>query len=266
MGPITFGVAAVDHGVEASLERFCDALSGYAGLQLQPRVFSAFQELIEEVAAGRVQLAWVAPLPAVELIERGVGVPLAAPQRGLTPAYHAALFTRADSRFQALSEIENASVAWVSKDSASGFHIPRMRLEAEGMDLGKMFRTEAFFGNHRAVAEAVLGGAVDIGATHAALKPGGQELSSAPWLADHLADISVRVLLLVGPVPGDVLAVSPKVDVHQRQALSSALIALPPDCREAAERVFRCTSFDPVAEGHFRMLRKLARRGRIIRA
>jgi ABC-type phosphate/phosphonate transport system substrate-binding protein len=126
-----------------------------------------------------------------------------------------------------------------------------------GVSLTTAFASEKFFGSHEAVTRAVLTGEADVGATHVSRDPLTNKLSSAPWLSLGPKSPAVRVLLLVGPIPGDVVSVSARVDSATRRQLVAALIAMKAD--GVSQTLFEANRFEPVPEGHLEMLRRLSR-------
>jgi len=82
-------------------------------------------------------------------------------------------------------------------------------------------------------------------------------LAAAPWLAFGEKPNAVRVLLLIGPIPGDVVSVSSRVEGVVRRRLVAALVAMKAD--GASRALFEASRFEPVPEGHLDMLRRLSR-------
>jgi ABC-type phosphate/phosphonate transport system substrate-binding protein len=179
-------------------------------------------------------------------------------QRANSAGYHSALFVRAESGLRRVQELSRATVAWVSEQSASGYCVPRWHLRSQGVDLAATFGQELFFPNHEAVARAVCRGDADVGATHVAMDPISGHVASAPWQPLTKSGPTIRILLLVGPIPGDVIALRAAVASEARRQLTAALLALRPD-DVAVGPLFNATSFEPVPEGHLALLRRLSR-------
>jgi ABC-type phosphate/phosphonate transport system substrate-binding protein len=138
----------------------------------------------------------------------------------------------------------------------------RERLRVRGAALApalKAFAKEAFYRNHEAVAAAVLDDQADVGATHVGLEAVTGKLASAPWLNLGAPSSAIRVLLLVGPIPGDVVIAQSRIAPSTRRDLLAALLALREDPEGAAQTLFESSRFEPVPEGHFTMLRRLSR-------
>lgn len=257
MSPLEFGVVSAESASAESLARFCEKLGRATGLSVQPRLLGSYAELKAGARAGALDLVWAPPLVAIDLEDEAAAQAVVVVHRSARAGYYSALFARTESRFTRPEELRGARAAWVSKDSASGYFVPRWHLRSMGIRLDEAFGSEALLGTHEAVTRAVLDDAADVGATHVALDPVSGNLASAPWLVSGVAPSAVRVLLLVGPIPGDVIAVSQRVDVASRRQLVAALVAMKED--ESSRNLFEAGQFDPVPEGHLDLLRRLAR-------
>ncbi|MBK8998850.1 MAG: phosphate/phosphite/phosphonate ABC transporter substrate-binding protein [Myxococcales bacterium] len=257
MSPLKFAAVSAESTTADSLARFCEKLGRATGLSVQPRLLGSYAELKAGTLAGELDVVWAPPLVAIDLEDEAAAQSVVVVHRSARAGYYSALFARTESRFTRPEDLRGARAAWVSKDSASGYFVPRWHLRSMGIRLAEAFASEALLGTHEAVTRAVLGDTADVGATHVALDPVTGNLASAPWLAQGVAPSAVRVLLLVGPIPGDVIAVSQRVDAASRRQLVAALVAMKED--ESSRNLFEAGQFDPVPEGHLDLLRRLAR-------
>jgi phosphate/phosphite/phosphonate ABC transporter binding protein len=256
---LSFAVVSSSERTREALASFCQKLETSTGLPIVPAVLESYSALLEGVAAGSVDVAWSPPLVAVALENRGIAGSLAVVKRSLRAGYHSALFVRAQSSLRKPEELSQVRAAWVSPESASGYVVPRWHLRSLGVALDQIFSKEAFYGSHEAVAAAVLGDEADVGATHVGLEPVSGKLATAPWLNVGAPASAVRVLLLIGPIPGDVIVSRNGVPSSTRRALLAALLAMREDPAGAAQTLFESSRFEPVPEGHFTMLRRLSR-------
>ena len=205
--------------------------------------------------SGTVQVVWASPLIAIDLEDAGFASPVVVVQRSSRAGYYSALFTRSAGAIQSVEDLKRVRAAWVSTDSASGYFVPRWHLRSMGLELSQAFATESFQGTHEAVTRAVLNDEADVGATHVGFDPVTGKLAAAPWLG--IPDGSARVILLVGPIPGDVFSISLRVDAATKRRLVAAFVAMKgdADCRQ----LFEASRFDPVPDGHLDLLRRLLR-------
>ncbi len=262
MTSLSFGVVAADERTADALREFGHALGTSTGLTIQTLTVPDNEALVSRLAAAEIDAAWAPPLVALELQQRQLAEPWLVVQRGFSAGYHSALFVRADSELAAVEELRGKRVAWVNRDSASGFVAPRWRMRGLGFDPDELFLEERFLGDHLAVARAVLEREVDVGATHIAVDPNTGQLRSAPWMEVGAGAGDIRVIVLIGPIPGDVIVGAARIPVAVRQRFTAALLALPAAARPYAEVVFQAHRFDPAPRGHLDLLKGLARDGK----
>lgn len=251
MSELSLAAVAAAESARQALPEFCSHLSNASGLRITPRMMSSYSELTDQCVRGLVDLVWAPPLVAIALENDNAATALVAVTRTTRSAYHSALFCLSLQPFRRPEDLRGASVAWVSKESASGYFVPRWHLRSLGLSLDRCFDREIFCESHEAVARAVLEGKADVGATHVALEPVTGQLARAPWQALGARPSSIRVLLLIGPIPGDVIAAARHVPLSSCRSLTAALLSMRQD--EGA-RLFDATRFEPVPEGHLRRL------------
>jgi len=253
---LAFAVVSRDEAVPAALGRFCERLSQATGRDVKPLVLGSYADLLESARAGEAQLIWAAPLVAIELEDEGLATPAVVVQRSIRAGYHAALVARADSAIKRVEDLRGVRAGWVSRESASGYFVPRWHLRSMGLELRKAFSEERFCESHEGVTRAVIDGDVDVGATHVGLDPVSGKLAAAPWLTMPGAP-PLKVIFLVGPIPGDVISISRRVDTATRRHLVEALVVTKDDAD--ARVLFETSRFEPVPDGHLDLLRRLAR-------
>ncbi|HZO12896.1 MAG TPA: PhnD/SsuA/transferrin family substrate-binding protein, partial [Polyangiaceae bacterium] len=147
------------------LEEFCRCLAQATGVRVTAHGMWHYHHLLEALSAGQLDLVWLPPILALRATARAGCVPIAIPVRHGVSTYSTALFTRPDSRIRNTDDLQGVRAAWVDRQSAAGYLIIRALLRSNGVDLTKAFAHEKFLGTHDAVAQAVLEGEVDVGAT-----------------------------------------------------------------------------------------------------
>lgn len=252
---LSFAAVTQAPDTRKAVHGFCATLGTSTAFSIVPKLLDSYSALIEGMADGAIDLAWAPPLVAVELEKRSLATPLVAISRSTRQGYHSALFALTSGRFQSPEKLRGATAAWVSRESASGYFVPRWHLRSVGLRLEKCFGAEIFCNSHQAVVEAVVEGKADVGATHVGLEPETGQLARAPWLSLGVDAASIRVLLLVGPIPGDVISASQRVPVWTRRRLTAALLAM--HATSGAETLFDATRFEPVSDGHLWLLKRL---------
>lgn len=133
-----------------------------------------------------------------------------------TPTYQSAVAARIDSGIHDLAGLRGASFGLVDERSTSGYLVPRAMLREAGLDPDRDLAIR-LFGEHRAVAEAVIAGEVAAGAFHAGrLVP--PSLERGPDYA------RLRVIARSRPIPLGPLVVRSGLSAETRHRLADAML------------------------------------------
>lgn len=235
------------------LEQFCLALGDATGIEVRPRGVASYSRLLAQIERGDVDLVWLPPIPALRATASGQVVPIALPVRNGESSYRAALFGRADARlWQAAEDVLGAKAAWVDPESAAGYIIIRAHFAQLGVDLDRAFAENLFLGSHAAVAEAVMSGRCDVGATFAYFDASGR-VRRAGW-----GSANVRVIAHAGPIPNDIIAARRGLSSLLVRMVQSALVDVQnAELREAARALLAAEAFEVPAPEHLEPLRRL---------
>jgi phosphate/phosphite/phosphonate ABC transporter binding protein len=240
------------HMTRGLLEQFCLALSDATGLTVEPRGVASYVRLLDQLEAGEIDLVWLPPIPALRATAGGHVVPVALPVRHGESSYSAALFTRADARWRVPADLDGVRAAWVDPQSAAGCLIIRAHLKKTGIDLDRAFSEAEFLGTHDAVADAVVEGRADVGATFAYLDESGRP-KRAGWGAR-----SVHLLASAGPIPNDIVAARKGLSSLLVRLVQSALVDVQnAQLREAARVLLAAEGFEVPTPDHLEPLRGL---------
>lgn len=237
----------------------CSLASAAAGLRFEPVYTSSYDELAAAIREGEVGLAWLPPVPTIELENRGVASVLAIPARRGATTYHAAFITRRGGP-KTLAELRGRRAAWVQRDSAAGYLVPRMHLAAQGFDVLRFFSRELFVHSHSGVVDAVVNGDVDVGATFCNVDvPTGRVVRSS-WQDESGASLRpVEAIATMGPIPNDAVVASSKVPAAARSSLTRWLLTLDGRSKEIFEKLLGSGDFRVPAPNHYEMLRHALR-------
>jgi len=234
------------------LEQLCLALADATGIEVTPSGVVSYAKLLEEIERGKVDLVWLPPVPALRAMAQGYVTPIALPIRHGDSSYYTALFTRRQSRYKRLSDLKNLRAAWVDPQSAAGYLIIRAHLAQQGVDLDEAFHENLFLGTHDAVAEAVLQGRADVGATFASFDDK-RRVRRAGW-----GTADVRVIAKAGPIPNDMFAARTGLSSLLVRVVQSALIDVQnAQLREAARTLLAAEGFAVPDPKHLEPLREL---------
>lgn len=258
-----FGVVATSGSPEARqrLRELCVSASERAGVRLVPFIARTSSEIVQAIEDQEVGLAWLPPLAAIDAEERGLASPLVIPFRAQKTRYHAALIVRRGGP-RTLAELQGRRVAWVAKDSAAGYLVPRMFLAAHGIELEGFFGREAFHESHEKVVDAVVAGDADVGATFCGEVSGNEPLR-APWLdAQGRATRNIETLATMGPIPNDAIVGSSALPPFARTAILRWLLSLDEAERARFVPILGTDAFRVPAPDHFTSLAHTVRAAR----
>lgn len=256
MGALRLGLIPRGEEGDTREREFVAALS--VALQSEVDVHRAadYRVVLSGIEQGLVSFAWLPPLVAARATRQRLIDPIAVAVRHGTTSYTTVLVTRPDSSIHALADLRNVRVAWVDRESASGYAVLRSALARAGVRLTDAFSSEVFVRSHAAVARAVLDGKVDVGATCAHADAGDLRFARSPYAGDAgLTSAELRPVFEAGPIPSDLFAVRRDLPLRLRSALESALLhSIPPRVNAAARALMHADGFTVPTPEHRRML------------
>lgn len=203
MPRVVFGVVAASAAEDLArkLDKLLAWVGKQAGFAMAREIAETYEELAAHVDKGRVDVAWLPPIVYVRL--KDDVTPLGTVVRGGNVAYETALIVKKASKIRTVEALRGVRAGWVDRWSAAGFVLPRVNLALLGIDPRTFFRTETFYGSHRAVIRALVDGSCDVAGTYAQVDKKGKVTGSA-W--SEVAGADVRVLATFGAIPPDVIA------------------------------------------------------------
>lgn len=256
---------ARSHAVNAALPRLkdlCEIISAATGTVFYAHLALSYRELADAIEHGDVGLAWMPPIPAVELEDKGVATPLALPSRRETTSYNAALIVRRGGP-KTVAELQGRRVAWVDPESAAGYLVPRLHIASLGFDVQKFFGQETFVKSHFGVVDAVVNGLADVGATFCSLDPITKRVITAGWTgADGGTIRPVDVVTTMGPIPNEAIVTATKMPASIKASVTRWLLHLDAPARALLTELFHVQTFRLATPAHFEPLRHMLRTAR----
>jgi phosphonate transport system substrate-binding protein len=262
-GSIGFGLVpsmeAAAH--RARLSELCDLVSAGVGTRFFPYYGASYREMMAAVERGDAGIAWLPPLLVLEAVDRKLGSPLVVPVRRGTTSYYAALLVRRGGP-RTLAALKGTTVAWVDKESAAGYLVPRAHLASNALDPDRLFARELFLKSHEAVVDAVAAGRADVCATYCTVEPGTHRVLQGGWTQpDGTTTKQVEILTTVGPIPNDALLVADRLPAEVCALLQRWLLSLESARARAIFReTLRADGFQMATSVHYAPLRKLMER------
>lgn len=240
-----------DAEAERALERYLEDSTGL-DVALQAASSSSYLGIASGLEHGDMDVAELSPYQFALAIRREPGlVPLVASVARGASSYASYIVVPRTSSVRAISELRNRRVAFVDPMSTSGYVVPALFLQDNGLDLARDIDV-VFAGSHRAALAAVREGRADAAAVSSDLLvgvtgPGG----------------SFVVLAKAGRMPYDVIVARAGLEPAVIARLRAALLRLSihDDVGRRALRSFSSVDgFMPVPDHHYDEVLKLAER------
>lgn len=226
--PVRFGISPALGAVAArtQAERVATWLRKKVERDVRPVLFGDYQALVDAIAEGEVDFAWMPPVSLVQAAERGVGV-VAVAQRFGRPTYESAIVVKASSSMQTLADLRGKAIAFVDRHSASGYLFVADLIARELGRPADVFREQHFQGSHKAVCDSVLRGWVDAGTTYVVRDTDGRVVHSG-WIDLIESAGELRVLAVTDPIPCDAIAYRPGLASGLIDRLAKTIVDVEP--------------------------------------
>lgn len=156
----------------ANLVRLKRRLAGFTRLvareldhTVRLRVPASYEAVLDGMLVDDWHVVSTGPELWLSAIDRGAHYrPLVRPIRNGNDSYRAAIFVRRDAGIHRLDQLRRNRVAFVSRNSAAGFVVPRAALSRAGVSLQSL-QSHTFVGSHENVLALVAAGRTEAGCT-----------------------------------------------------------------------------------------------------
>ncbi len=203
----------------ASGDQLAQMLSDKTGLVIQANVGTDFAAVREAMGAGKAHIGWLNTFNYVLANEKfGVEVGLVTERFGAT-TYVGQINVRADSGITTLDDLKGKVMCWVDPNSTSGYIIPRIMLQANGINPDTDFAKTVEAGSHNNVITQVYNGDCDAGASYADAR------SSIEADFPDVKEVVV-VLATTTEIPNDSVSFAKDFDPELRDQIVNALLEI----------------------------------------
>lgn len=236
--------------------RFAAALDARLGCPVDVVIAYDHAALGKMLSSAAAELAWMPPLVHARAAAGGARL-LALSQRDGVLGYRCALVVHADSRFRTLSDLVGVRAAWIDRESASGYVVPRQHLAARGVELARAFRGERFYGSGAAALRAVVDGEADFSGFFVR---GAHDVASAQREIERTQRVPLRVLDLTERIPPDGIVATGDLEAARVTVVRDALHELHTTAggKDALQTLLQAERLAPVPDDVTRELRRLA--------
>jgi phosphonate transport system substrate-binding protein len=214
-------------------DALAEMISESTGLTVVANVGTDFAAVREAMGAGQAHIGWLNTFNYILAHEKyGIDVALVTVRFGST-SYNGQIIVNNDSGIESLDDLVGKTMCWVDPNSTSGYIIPRIMLQANGIDPDTDFAETLEAGSHNNVVIQVYNGECDAGATYVDARTSVEE--DFPDVNDK-----VSVLATTTDIPNDSVSFTPDFPEDMRQQIVDALleIADTPDGQEALNTLY----------------------------
>jgi len=257
-------VSAIPDEAPTELQRKFKPLGEYlkqqTGMDVQFTPVTDYAAVVEGLATGKIDLAWLGGFTYVQakLRTQGGAVPLV--QRAEDEAFTSKFIVPIDSKAKTLQDLKGVTFAFGAPSSTSGSLMPRHFLLQAGIDPDKDFKTVAYSGAHDATVAFVAAGRAEAGA-----------LNASVW--DKLVEAKnpnaakVRVLATTAPYYDYNWTVRPGLDPALQKKIKDAFLQLDP-ANPAQKEILalqRASKFIPTQSSNYDGIESAARSAGLIK-
>jgi len=260
----TLRVSAIPDEAPTELQRKFKPLGEYlkqqTGMDVQFTPVTDYAAVVEGLATGKIDLAWLGGFTYVQakLRTQGGAVPLV--QRAEDEAFTSKFIVPIDSKARTLQDLRGVTFAFGAPSSTSGSLMPRHFLLQAGIDPDKDFKTVAYSGAHDATVAFVAAGRAEAGA-----------LNASVW--DKLVETKnpnvakVRVLETTAPYFDYNWTVRPGLDPAVQKKIKDAFLQLDPNNPAHKEilALQRASKFIPTQSSNYDGIESAARSAGLIK-
>ena len=196
-------------------------LAKATGLDVQFTPVTDYAAVVEGLAIGKIDLAWLGGFTYVQARLRTGGQATPIVQRAEDEKFTSKFIVPRDSALRTLAELKGKSFAFGAPSSTSGHLMPRHFLNQQGIEPDRDFRAVAFSGAHDATVAFVAAGRAEAGVLNASVY---EKLVEA----GHPNAAKVRVLATTPPYYDYNWTTRPGLEAGLRDKLAAAFLALDP--------------------------------------
>ncbi len=215
---MSFAPSSTAPEIIASGDQIAQMISDRTGLVVRASAAPNFVAVREAIAAGETHVGWLDAFNYLLAREEGsVEVGLVTERSGAT-SYRGQFNVRADSGINSLPDLAGRTMCWVDPSSASGYTVPRITLQANGIDPDADLQTVQAY-SHKNVIEQVYNGGCDVGATYA---------DARSSIASDSPDVEqvVIVLATTPDIPYDSISFGKDVPEDMRDQIIESLLEI----------------------------------------
>jgi phosphonate transport system substrate-binding protein len=230
----------------ASGDKLAQMVQDKTDLVVKANVGTDFAAVREAMGAGKAHIGWLNTFNYVLAHEKyGVDVALVTVRFGST-SYKGQIIVRADSGIKSLQDLKGKVMCWVDPNSTSGYIVPRILLQANGIDPDKDFAKTVEAGSHNNVVTQVYNGECDAGATY---------VDARSSVEKDIPDVKKKVVVLetTADIPNDNVSFIKDFPADMREKIVNALleIAQSEEGKQALNELYSIEGLEPADDSFY---------------
>ncbi len=186
-----------------------------------------YQQMIQFLAEGKINIASISPVPYVLAKNINPALQLLVTELSwdenedkLSDTYQGFIITlKANEHINSLDDLRQKRFGFVKRESSSGYNYPKALLEAGGIQYKNDFGRYYFLGSHPRVTDAIASGSIDAGAT--------SDYNLKRAIEKH-GDI-FKILLTTERIPNICIAAHPPLSKNKIKQLQYLLTHIQPE-------------------------------------
>ena len=230
----------------ASGDKLAQMVQDKTGLVIEANVGTDFAAVREAMGAGKAHIGWLNTFNYVLAHEKyDVDVALVTVRFGST-SYKGQIIVRADSGIKSLQDLKGKVMCWVDPNSTSGYIVPRILLQANGIDPDKDFAKTIEAGSHNNVVTQVYNGECDAGATY---------VDARSSVEKDIPDVKEKVVVLetTADIPNDNVSFIKDFPADMREQIVNALLEISntEEGKQALNELYSIEGLEPADDSFY---------------
>lgn len=212
--------------IKRAFEPFLEYLSKESGIKITLKFARDYQDLIDRIAAGTVDIFYSSTNIYIEAKKRNPNIRVLATHTEIQkdtkkamPYYHSVIAVKDSSPYKSLKDLKDKKFGFTDKESTSGYVYPNYIFKKEGIEPKKFFSNIFFLKKHDKVCDAIVSGAIDAGAT----------FDGQVYSYNKTHKNALRVIAKSEPIPLEPFAINDTIPNDVALKIKDALLRLTPN-------------------------------------
>ena len=242
----------------ASGEKLAILLQKETGYHYEVSVPTSYATVIETLGAGKLDIAWLAPLSYVLAHDKYGAKVLLVTIRAGRKDYRGHIIARTDTGINSIEDIKGKRFAFGDPLSTSGTIYPKLLLLEKGLNPETYFSQVVYSSGHDKTVIAVYNHQVDAGAIY-----GGEVSDAREKVMELFPDVmkKTKIIAKTSPIPNDTVSVRRDLPADMAEKIKQGLIkvAKSDEGRRAVMDLYGIDGLTPTKDEDYNSVRRAAK-------